>query len=146
MDAENLLKQANVMGGFTITLPARLRGRNTLMLALEKYTQLIKNYPNSDKIGKAAFRAGYIQELFKDYHTALSYYQRAYQWDPNMSTTFPARFKAAYLMDKRLHQKANAVDLYQQALTNEGARWNEWRDFANNRIRSLTNTETDTGQ
>ena len=139
MDAEQLLGQTNLWR-ITFRVPTRISNKNTLLLAMDKYSQLIKNYPSSNKIGMAAFRIGYIQEVLKDSQTAFSYYQRAYQWDDNIGATFPARFMAAYLLDKRLNKRADAVDLYQQALTTEGLRWTQWREFAEGRVQSLTKT------
>ena len=128
LDAEELQRESGLIVG-----PIRVkivRSENTLQLALDKYTRLINRYPTSNKIGKAAFQAGYIHDHFKDYETALMYYQRAYQWDSNIATSFPARFKAAYLLDKRLDRKDEAVDLYQEAIAGtEGLRWTEWKNM-----------------
>jgi tetratricopeptide (TPR) repeat protein len=109
-----------------------------LRLALDKYNQLIKKYPTSDKIDDAAFRAGGIYEYFKDYTIALLYYQRAYQWDPD--TIHPARFKAAYILDKRLHRRAEALELYQQVAKKKGQH-GKYKVFAENRIRELTKSD-----
>jgi tetratricopeptide (TPR) repeat protein len=115
-----------------------LTNEEMLRLALDKYNQLIKKYPTSDKIDDAAFRAGGIYEYFKDYTIALLYYQRAYQWDPN--TIHPARFKAAYILDKRLHRRAEALELYQQVAKKKGQH-GKYKVFAENRIRELTKSD-----
>jgi len=109
-----------------------------LRLVLDKYNQLISKYPTSDKIDDAAFRAGGIYEHFKDYTIAVLYYKRAYQWDPD--TTYPARFKAAYVLDIRLHRRAEALELYQQAVevAKETGRHSKFKKYAENRIRKLT--------
>jgi tetratricopeptide (TPR) repeat protein len=112
-----------------------LTNEEMLRLALDKYNQLIKKYPTSDRIDDAAFKAGGIYEYFKDYTIALLYYQRAYQWDPD--TIHPARFKAAYILDKRLHRRAEALELYQQVVEKEG-RHKKWKEYAEKRIRKLT--------
>jgi TolA-binding protein len=117
-----------------------IKDPDQLRLALDKYRQLIKNYPQSDKIDDAAFWCGTIHEHFKDYSIALTYFQRAYQWDS--STPHPARFKAAYILDKKLGQKEEALDLYQEALNVEGTRFLEWSDFAEKRIQELTGVAT----
>ena len=109
-----------------------------LRLALNKYNELIRKHPSSDKIDDAAFKAGCIYEHFKDYTIALLYFQRAYQWEPN--TIYPARFKAAYVLDKHLHRRAEALKLYQEAIEKE-ARFGEWREFAQNRIKEITKSE-----
>ncbi len=108
---------------------------NLLRVALDKYNQVIKQYPSSDKIDDAAYRAGGIYEYFKDYTIALLYYQRAYQWDP--ATTNPARFKAAYILDQYLHRRAEALPLYQQALGNEKLSKDD-QEFVQKRIDELT--------
>ena len=94
-----------------------VKNENMLRLALDKYNQLIKKFPTSDKIDAAAFRAGGICEYFRDYTIALLYYQRAYQWNPK--TPNPARFKAAHILDEYLHRRAEALELYQQAVKME---------------------------
>jgi len=109
-----------------------------LRLALDKYNALIRKYPSSDKIDDAAFKAGQIYEYFKDYSIALIYYQRAFQWDP--ATPYPARFRAAYILDQHMHRRAEALKLYQQALGTEGKnpQYDRWKEFAERRIAELT--------
>ena len=128
-DAERIDKDAG-------TLPI-LKNENQLRLALEKYNELIKKHPSSDKIDDAAYKAGVIYEYFKDYSIALLYYKRAYQWDPE--TIYPARFRAARVLDKNLHRNSEALQIYQQAVKTEGQfeKYREWRDFAERRIREL---------
>jgi tetratricopeptide (TPR) repeat protein len=108
---------------------------NLLRVALDKYNQVIRQYPTSDKIDDAAYRAGGIFEHFKDYTIALLYYQRTYQWDP--ATIHPARFKAAYILDEYLHRRAEALPLYQQALQKENL-GKENKEFVEKRIAELT--------
>ena len=112
-----------------------LTNEEMLRLALDKYNQLIKKYPTSDKIDDAAFKAGGIYEYFKDYTIALLYYQRAYQWDPE--TIHPAEFRAAFILDQYLHRRAEALALYQQAVK-RGIQHEEWREYAERRISELT--------
>ena len=128
-DAEQLNKEAG-------TLPI-LKNENQLRLALEKYNELIKKHPSSDKIDDAAYKAGEIYEYLTDYSIALLYYKRAFQWDPD--TIYPARFRAARVLDKNLHRNAEALQLYQQAVKTEGQyeKYREWKDFAERRIREL---------
>jgi len=118
------------------TLPV-LKNENQLRLALAKYNDVIKKYPASDKIDDAAYNAGVIYEYFKDYSIAVLYYKRAFQWDPD--TIYPARFRAARVLDKNLHQNAEALQLYQQAVKTEGQyeKYREWKEFAIKRIREL---------
>ncbi|UCG46768.1 MAG: tetratricopeptide repeat protein [Phycisphaerales bacterium] len=111
---------------------------NKLRLALDKYNELIRRYPSSDKIDDAAFRAGGIYDYFKDYSIALLYYQRAYQWNPE--TTEPARFRAAYILDQHMHRRAEALELYKEALETEGrfGRFRSWREYAEQRIKDMS--------
>jgi len=117
------------------------KNENTLRLALDKYNQVINKHPTSDKVDDAAYRAGGICEHFKDYTIALVYYQRAHQWDPE--TIYPARFREAFVLDKRLHRRAEALEAYKRALKavkREGEHFN-WKVFAEKRVRVLTKTE-----
>ncbi|MDO8302473.1 MAG: hypothetical protein Q7T18_04440 [Sedimentisphaerales bacterium] len=85
-----------------------------LRLAIEKYNQVIRQYPTSDKIADAAFRAGDAYQHFKEYPIAAVYYERAAQWNKNIKS--PARFRAAYINDQFLHDRQKALMLYQDAI------------------------------
>jgi len=106
-----------------------------LRQALDKYNELITMYPSSDKIDDAAYRAAGIYEHFQDYTIAALYYQRADQWDP--ASAYPALYKAAYILDRRLHRREEAMELYQQAIKKEGL-WPSYREFAEMRIAEFT--------
>jgi tetratricopeptide (TPR) repeat protein len=108
---------------------------DNLREALYKYNQLIRKHPSSDKIDDAAYRAAGIYEYFMDYTLAVLYYQRTYQWDPD--TPYPARFKAAYILDEHLHRRAEALKLYQKALENEDLTPDD-KEFVGRRIAALT--------
>lgn len=112
-----------------------IKNKNLLRQALDKYNQLIRRYPTSDKIDDAAYNAGGIYEHFKDYTIALLYYRRASQWDPE--TIHPARFKAAYILDKRLHRRAEALEFYRQFLKKDAGSVKQ-REFAEAKIIELT--------
>jgi tetratricopeptide (TPR) repeat protein len=109
-----------------------------LRRALDKYNQLIRYYPTSDKIDDAAYKAGRVYEHFKEYSIAVLYYQRTYQWDPE--TIHPAMFKAAYVLDRRMHRMAEALELYRQVVENEGLSIN-YREFAEMRIAEITKSD-----
>jgi tetratricopeptide (TPR) repeat protein len=106
-----------------------------LRSALNKFNELITNYPSSDKIDDAAYRAGRIYEHFRDYEIAAVYYQRAFQWDEY--TPYPARFRAAYVMDQYLRMRKEALTLYQMACELE-ARYETNTEFAQKRVLELT--------
>ncbi|MDH7600291.1 MAG: tetratricopeptide repeat protein [Sedimentisphaerales bacterium] len=128
LEALRLHREANAL----VLLPDRIYQRR----ALDAYKRLISRFPNSDKIGDAAFQIGTIYEDMKDYQAALTYYQRAYQWDPQ--TERPARFKAAYILDRYLHQKDQAVEAYKLALESEGVRHPQWKQWAESRLEELS--------
>jgi len=109
-----------------------------LRQALSKFNELINKYPTSDKIDDSAYKAGIIYQTFGDDKLAVTYYERAYQWDD--LTPYPARFKAAYLMDKVLGMKTKALELYEYAVANEG-QYGANLEYAKERIRILSNTE-----
>jgi tetratricopeptide (TPR) repeat protein len=120
-------------------VPDRLKDEEVLRAAFGKYADLIQKYPTSDKIDDAAYRMAGIQEVFNDFQLALQYYQRAYQWDP--ATPYPARFKAANILDRKLHRRAEALELYQEALIKE-AQFDEWRGPAQRRVKELTSSDS----
>jgi len=128
-DAQELQKEAGAL--------LVVKNNDLLRLAIDKYDRLIKTYPSSDKIDDAAYMSGEIYEYFQDYSIALLYYQRAYQWDPG--TIHPARFRAARILDKRLHRYAEALELYREAIKTDGAyeRHRQWTEFAEQRIIDL---------
>lgn len=116
-----------------------IKSSEKLRLALDKYNQIIRQYPTSDKIDDAAYMAGKIYEGFKDYSIAVIYYQRTYQWDPD--TIYPARYKAARVLDDKLHRRAEALELYSEALKYDPLNANE-REYINERIIELSTGST----
>jgi tetratricopeptide (TPR) repeat protein len=114
-----------------------IKDETLLRKALDKYNQLIKKYPSSDKIDDAVFRAALIYEHFKDYTIAILYYQRTYQWDPE--TPYPAKFKEAFILDQYLHRRAEALELYRQALkVLREYDHPQWKAWAEKRISEIT--------
>ena len=97
--------------------PLFMKDENKLRSALELYNQLIKKYPASDKIDDAAYRAAGIYEHFRDYSVAVICYKRVFQWDPK--TTYPARYKAAQVLDRQLERRDEALELYKQSLISD---------------------------
>jgi TolA-binding protein len=83
------------------------------------FQQLLTNYPQSDKIGKAAYQLGDIYEskAFRQYPRAASYFERCFQWDPK--TEFDARLRAARLYDRYLNERARALEIYKEITTHE---------------------------
>lgn len=118
-----------------------IKDNDLLRLVLDKYNELIRKHPSSDKIDDAAYRAGRIYEHFKDYRIALLYYKRTYQWNPE--TTYPARFREAYILDQQLHRRAEALRLYKQALqtARRGGENRKWIEWAEGRVKELSEGE-----
>ena len=114
-----------------------IASKKQMRLALAKFNELIKKYPTSDKIDDAAYRAGRIYEHFKDYTIAVLYYKRAFQWDSE--NAYPARYRAAYLLDYHLLQRNQALHLYNEAVANESEH-KEMIVLAKERIAELTAT------
>ncbi len=112
-----------------------------LRLALNKYLQLIEKHGSSDKIDDAAYRAAGIYEHFKDYTLAVLYYKRVYQWD--RYTVLPAKYRAAKVLDRKLNQRTEALELYRQVIMDEAVP-QTYRDFAQLRINELTKGEEGT--
>jgi len=131
LDAVETQRQAEPIG--------ILKDDEQMRVAREKYSQLIRQYPSSDKIDDAAYKMADIYEYFKDYEIALLYYKRAYQWEPD--TPYPARFHAASLLDKKLHRRGEALELYQEALLREGERYSEWKMYGTKRVKELSSSD-----
>lgn len=137
--------QLLVKGGYR--MPA-LYNRRTMKQALNKFHTLIMEYPASDKIGDAAWWAGYIHKEYfydvaqqvDDNEIALEYFERAWTWKPDAippkGFQYQPRFEAAAVYDYRLHDRERALRLYQDVIDKENyVRSNV--DFAHKRIRQL---------
>ncbi len=118
-DAKEIYKSTDLfpLPGSRIITQDILISRKRMQQALNKCNDLIKEYPTSDKIDDAAFMAGEIHEFFKDYSIAVLYYKRAFQWDPQ--TPYPARYRAAKLLDYELFERDQALQLYRESLQKE---------------------------
>ena len=104
------------------------------------FNQLIAQYPTSDKIDDAAYYSGRIYEHLKNYELAAIYYQRAFQWNP--FTPYPARYRAAVVMDQRLKMRNEALTLYRLAVDHEG-RFTDNVEQAKVRIYELTRSRVE---
>jgi tetratricopeptide (TPR) repeat protein len=135
-EADKLYEEASQIEKSAGSLPF-LKDEKTLRLALNKYDLLIEKYSTSDKIDDAAFRAAGIYEYFKDYTIAVKLYKRVYQWD--RYTIHPAKYRAAYVLDRKLNQREEALELYQEVVDDEVIP-KYYKDFAKNRIAVLTKT------
>ena len=81
--------------------------------------QLLTNYPQSDKIGDAAYQLGDLYEgrAYKQYRRAAQYFERDFQWNPN--TRDDSRLRAARLYDRQLMERSRAIELYRDVTTHE---------------------------
>jgi len=131
-EAEKFNKDAGV-------IPVAItKDEEMLRAALRKYGELISRYPTSDKIDDAAYKMARIHEGFRDYTIALSFYQRAYQWDP--ATPYPARYRAADILDKKLHDRAKALEVYQEAIAKD-PQYTDLRLMAERRVQELNTSK-----
>jgi hypothetical protein len=81
--------------------------------------QLLTMYPQSDKIGEAAYLLGDLYEgrAFKQYRRAALYFERSFQWNP--TTQMDGRLRAARIYDKYLPERGRAIELYQEITRTE---------------------------
>lgn len=81
--------------------------------------QLLTNYPQSDKIGDAAYQLGdlYESKAYQQPRRSAQYFERCFQWHHN--TQLDARLRAARLYDKQLNERARAIELYREVTTHE---------------------------
>ena len=131
--ADDLFYEAQALGRGIIDSDRK----DILRRQLQKYEQLIRDYPTSDKIDDAALFAGLFLEADRNYVAALYYYMSAFKRDPE--TPYPARFKAAYILDKHLHRYNEAFELYIEAIKLEGrnGKHRQWKELAEARIREI---------
>jgi len=138
--ADQLYQEAEKLNRYAGPIPLTItKDVEMLRAALRKYGELISRYPTSDKIDDAAYKMARIHEGLGDFTIALSFYERAYQWDP--ATPYPARFRAAAILDKKLHRRDEALKVYQEAIVKE-AQHTDLRLMAERRVEEL-NTSKD---
>ena len=83
--------------------------------AIKRLEKLMATYPDSDKVGDAAFQIAeiYAGSSFHDYESAAKYYIKSYQLNPYIKQ--PALLRAAEMYDKMLTDYERAKVIYQQA-------------------------------
>ncbi len=131
LEARNLHEQSKGIVLFRIgaSFPKQRR-------ALALLTELMQKYPRSTRAPMAAFFIAEInKEYFQENLRAVKWYERAWQWDPNISV--PARFQAAVIHDLRLHNTKEALECYRMVLRYETFN-SDNVDFARDRIKVLT--------
>jgi hypothetical protein len=102
------------------------------------FQQLITQYPQSTKIGDAAYQLGDIYEgkPYRQYRRAAAYFERCVEWNP--TTNLDGRLRAARLYDRQNLDRGKAVELYRQIKEHEtdAARLDE----ATKRLQALSGT------
>ena len=83
--------------------------------AIKRLEKLMATYPDSDKVGDAAFQIAeiYAGGSFHDYESAAKYYIKSYQLNPYIKQ--PALLRAAEMYDKMLTDYERAKAIYRQA-------------------------------
>jgi TolA-binding protein len=83
------------------------------------FQELITKYPHSNKISDASYMLGDIYEskAYLQHRRAAWYYERCYQWNPK--TFHDARIREARIYDKKLHERAKAIELYNTIITHD---------------------------
>lgn len=103
--------------------------------AIELFTRMITDYPQSTRIAMAAY---YIAEIYKEYfrehYLAVQWYQRAMAWDPHLAA--PVRFQCAVQYDFNLGEPGKALTLYKAAMQLEPY-YPSHMDFCKDRIKEL---------
>jgi tetratricopeptide (TPR) repeat protein len=112
--------------------------------ALDMFKQVLKEYPTSDKVDDCAFYCGeiykeYLREDDPDDELSVRYYQWAAALDPK--TPHPARFQCAVVYDFRRHERARAIELYNQVLDLEENGNKSNQRFSPSRIEQLTDEQ-----
>ena len=112
--------------------------------ALGMFKKVLTLYPTSDKVDDCAFFCG---EIYKEYlreddptdELSIRYYQWAAALDPK--TPHPALFQSAVVYDFRRHDRARAIELYNQVLDNEENGNQSNLRFSASRIEQLTDEQ-----
>src|SRR5574340_1140801 len=84
------------------------------LTAVKRLEKLIQEYPDSDKVDKAAYEIAeiYASGYFNDYESAAKYYIKSYQLNPGIEK--PVLLKAAEMYDKMADYN-RAMEIYKQA-------------------------------
>lgn len=110
--------------------------RYKIQLAMETFSQLINDYPTSDRIDDAAFAIGELcYDNLKDYERAVRWYECVLAWD--RGTQLPANYRIAKIYDKHLDNKLTALNYYRQAQRTAAHDSPERKDI-DRRIRALS--------
>lgn len=104
--------------------------------ALALFRKLVYEYPRSTKIALSAYYIGEIyKEYFNEHLRAVHWYQRAWQWDPDVPE--PARFQAATVYDYHLGEPEKALEFYRESIKRDPYRLLN-REHAASRVNDIT--------
>ena len=109
--------------------------KSKLSYAVARFKKILDEYPESDKADDAAYELADVYESyhFKDYEGSAFYYTKCYELNTN--TDRPARYMAARVYDKYLHDYKEAIRNYEMAL--KTCRDEELLKIANERLSEL---------
>jgi len=110
------IPEANALYKDAESLRAAVFGRDRkLREAVAKYREVLQKYPESHLVDDCAYRLGEVFEdrRFREYARAAHMFERCFRWNPK--TPLPARYRAAYLYEKKLRKLDKAYDLYRLA-------------------------------
>ena len=81
--------------------------------------EILSKYPNCDKIADVAYQLGDLYEgsAYKEYARSAAYFERAHQW--KRGTQGDALLRAARIYDRRLTDKAKAIEAYREVTTHD---------------------------
>ena len=109
--------------------------RKYLQAALDRYRYILTTHPDSNKLVLASYQMGmiYASPAYEDYPRAARCFEKCFEWDPH--TTVPARYMAARIYDRKLHDPNKALELYELSAKTEDHP--DYRPVALGRIRKL---------
>ena len=89
--------------------PDLFNKKDRLLMALVRFNRLLTEHPQSERVDDAAFmlaeiRGGYY---FKEWDIAVDLYEKCIEW--NAGTPHPARFRAAEIYLKKMHDYDRAA-------------------------------------
>jgi ferritin len=84
------------------------------------FQRLLDKYPESDKIGEAAYQLGDLYEKYRphpQHPRAAVYFERSYLW--NKTRHDDARMRAARLYDRQMNDREKARAIYKEVLNHD---------------------------
>lgn len=108
------IEDANILFKDAMMYKKSIKKENRVT-AIKRLEKLIHEYPDSDKVGDAAFEIAEIYEsgYFGDYESAAKYYIKSYQLNPHIEQ--PALLNAAEIYERKLADMNKAKAIYKQA-------------------------------